>query len=486
MGTTEESQDKKIVLMEINFAVRQRIKTKPSYFLFLLWLVMCLSGIVFIEPAPVDFGVVVLTVSGLMMSRYTFFTDVKLPAIFLFSFLAGNLTSILLAEDISRAISYFLITLYMVVSWVFFLGVSNRYGERVLRLIFSGYTVAAVTSAFTTVLAYFNVVPFFYSQALKFGRGAGFFKDPNVFGPFLIPVCLYALSRFEDTRNIKRFLWIGIYMLLTLGVFISFSRAGWGNFVIAHIAYFAIKFRNPSFKKIGFHLFFSCITTLSILFWIWTLFPEFQETFMIRFGVQNYDSQRFSNQYFALTLALENPFGIGPGQFENWYATHNVYLRVLAENGLLAFCGFISFVLISLFRSLRMAIRNINPVFSIVSASILGILLNSFVIDSLHWRHFWLLLALSWVTLETSSHGEAGRRTAEHLTARTACRSLYLISIYQPGCSVRNAGRTPGPASPPASPATSGPWGRNPYAAGGSTAGAGASLTISRKMSGRL
>ncbi len=38
------------------------------------------------------------------------------------------------------------------------------------------------------------------------------------------------------------------------------------------------------------------------------------------------------------------------------------------------------------------------------SSSLFGVLLNSFVIDTLHWRHFWLLLALPWVPLGGPSH----------------------------------------------------------------------------------
>jgi hypothetical protein len=36
----------------------------------------------------------------------------------------------------------------------------------------------------------------------------------------------------------------------------------------------------------------------------------------------------------------------------------------------------------------------------ILVASIGGQLVNSVVIDSIHWRHFWILLGLAWSALE--------------------------------------------------------------------------------------
>jgi predicted membrane channel-forming protein YqfA (hemolysin III family) len=40
-----------------------------------------------------------------------------------------------------------------------------------------------------------------------------------------------------------------------------------------------------------------------------------------------------------------------------------------------------------------------RSLFALVAAALCGALLNSFTIDTLHWRHLWLLLALGWMPL---------------------------------------------------------------------------------------
>ncbi len=35
----------------------------------------------------------------------------------------------------------------------------------------------------------------------------------------------------------------------------------------------------------------------------------------------------------------------------------------------------------------------------VIFASLIGLAFNSFFVDTLHWRHFWLLLALAWVPM---------------------------------------------------------------------------------------
>jgi O-antigen ligase len=119
-------------------------------------------------------------------------------------------------------------------------------------------------------------------------------------------------------------------------------------------------------------------------------------------GLQSYDRVRFATHDLALTTAVERPFGIGPGQSEGLfgYATHSMYLRVLSENGFLALAGILVFVAVTAARAFRLtryaespAVREFNLV---LFACIVGHLVNSDVIDTVHWRHIWLIYALAW------------------------------------------------------------------------------------------
>ena len=120
-------------------------------------------------------------------------------------------------------------------------------------------------------------------------------------------------------------------------------------------------------------------------------------------GLQDYDRVRFATQELALKTSLERPFGIGPGQVEVLFeiSTHSMYLRILSENGYLGLAGFLAFVGVTLARSVRTTFEKPGSFRSdlslVVSACIVGHLVNSFVIDTVHWRHIWIMYALAWM-----------------------------------------------------------------------------------------
>jgi len=107
-------------------------------------------------------------------------------------------------------------------------------------------------------------------------------------------------------------------------------------------------------------------------------------------------------------LAEEHPLGLGPGQFDEAspLSAHSLYARALAEQG---FAG-LAVVLLLVGGTLALAVRNAVKgvdTHGIGSAALFGawcgLLVNSAVVDTLHWRHFWLVAALIWA-------GAASRR----------------------------------------------------------------------------
>ena len=116
---------------------------------------------------------------------------------------------------------------------------------------------------------------------------------------------------------------------------------------------------------------------------------------------QTYDTERFSGQRAGLQPAQDYPLGAGPGQFESVadISAHSTYARTLGEQGfpgllvLLALLGF----------TLGVAVRNAargRDTYGIGAAALLGawcgLLANSAFIDTLHWRHLWIVAALIW------------------------------------------------------------------------------------------
>jgi O-antigen ligase len=128
------------------------------------------------------------------------------------------------------------------------------------------------------------------------------------------------------------------------------------------------------------------------------------------FGLQAYDHRRFDSQRTALAIAMNEPLGIGPGQAETVLVTasigrlrvrapHSVYVRTLLEHGWIGLVGLVGFLSAALVRAWRVARSGGLHARdgSLVAAALIGALVNGFFIDTLHWRHLWLLAALPWM-----------------------------------------------------------------------------------------
>jgi O-antigen ligase len=120
-----------------------------------------------------------------------------------------------------------------------------------------------------------------------------------------------------------------------------------------------------------------------------------------RARLQTYDADRFAGQESGLDLVRRYPFGVGPGQFEAFVdiSAHSTYVRTLAEQGVLGIVTVLSLFLLTLLLAARNAFVG-RDTFGIASAALLGawagLLANSMFVDTLHWRHLWLVAALIW------------------------------------------------------------------------------------------
>jgi len=149
-------------------------------------------------------------------------------------------------------------------------------------------------------------------------------------------------------------------------------------------------------------------------------------------GMNSYDDERFAAHQQAMDTALSHPLGIGPGQWELSYylSTHSLYYRVLSENGFDGLAVLVIFLLVSLYRSLRLTMNSPSDswrnLYAVFSACLLGILLNSSVVDTLHWRHVWLLLGLIWTS-----------QPAPNDAARSRLATSPTVPLPRPAFSVR-------------------------------------------------
>lgn len=359
------------------------------------------------EPSPSDIGIAVLIVAGFLCGNLQWDRSLTLPLILLGLFVMANFVSLCYAVDLEEGARYFAITLFMLVSWMFVVGVLMKHQERGLRSLMSAFTVGGVVSSLLAILCYFDLAPF-GDWLLFFDRIKGFFKDPNVFGPYLVVVAIYALHRLQMGESFTRKLWwLASCLVSTLGVLLCYSRAAWINYTVTlPVFLWLILIANRAGSAMRRNLI--CLVVVLIVgaavAYAMTI-PQVSEVAMYRADIQDYDTGRFATYHAAMQLGLNNPLGVGPGQSALWvgYATHNLYLRAFSENGVIGFASLTAFILLTLVRSLtlsqRASSRFQRSMFALVAAAICGAIINSMAIDTLHWRHLWLLLAIGWMPL---------------------------------------------------------------------------------------
>lgn len=360
-----------------------------------------LLGVVRIEPAPSDGVFAIVMAVGLVTGRFDI-SRVPLTAFALVgSLIALNLISAVEALDPAVAGRYFAITLYLGVFSIWFTGYLRS--ERRARLVVVAYVVGAVLVAVPSTLALFAPVPGGELLLTIDGlRAQGLFKDPNVFGPFLIPPALFLLEELMRPRllRFRTSTKALMFLALVLGVLFSYSRAAWANLVIAiGVMLVVMALRRGGGRRAALILVLvtfaagAAVATIAVTGSLGFL----QE----RASFQSYDVQRFGAQRTGVELAERYPFGIGPGQFDvvSPVSTHSMYVRVLAEQGVLGLFTVLALILVTLVLAARNAVLG-RDTYGIGSAALLGIwvgiVVNSFVVDTLHWRHLWVVAAMVW------------------------------------------------------------------------------------------
>jgi O-antigen ligase len=359
-------------------------------------------GVVKVEPAPSDALLAIaigvsLARAGLDLRRVP--GSMLLALVVL---LALNLGSAIGAVEFGTGMRFLGITLYLAVLAVW-LATWATTPER-MRLVVGAYVGGAVLWTVLSVLAVLGApLP---GRAALIGEGVraqGLFKDPNVFGPFLVPAALILLEESLAPRllRLRRATSVALVGVLLLGIIFAYSRAGWLNFVVALVVMLGVlALRAGPGPRVGGLL--AIVLALASLGVIAIALSGSEDLLRERARTQSYDTSRFEAQRSGIALAEQHPIGVGPGQFEvvSPVSTHSIYVRVLAEQGPPGLAALVALLAGTLFLAARNAVRG-RDAYGVGSAALLGawcgVLANSAFVDTLHWRHLWLLAALIWV-----------------------------------------------------------------------------------------
>jgi O-antigen ligase len=359
-----------------------------------------LMSIVWVQPGPPDivFAVVfaVAVASGRMRLR-------RLPmsvGILVSGFVFLNILSATFVVDPPAAERYFGITLYLAVFSIWLAGYVDT--ARRARLVLVGLLVTGVITGAAACLAlYVPGVPL-ANRLTGAQRAQGLFHDPNIFGPFMALLALFVLEELLQPRllRIHRFWKFVMLVVLGSGVLFSFSRAAWLNAAVGVFAMLVVFALRHGGGKRAMTILVTLLAALAAL----AVFVSVSgsATFLSeRARLQSYDTSRFSAQETGLRLVATYPFGVGPGQFESYVtiSAHSAYVRALAEQGVLGLVTILALIVATLLFAGRNAAIG-RDTYGIGSAALLGawcgLVANSAFVDTLHWRHLWLVAALIW------------------------------------------------------------------------------------------
>jgi O-antigen ligase len=365
-----------------------------------LFLTILGSFLVFFEPSPYEVLSALLAFTCLLAGVTLDRKLLPLIILLLLYNLGGSFSLIpVIGDEPSRR--FILISYYMAFTAIIFAMVFSTDCVRRAEILRRAYILAGVCAALAGIVGYFKGI----DLLTLYGRARGTFKDPNVYGPFMILPMLFLLQSFL-ARGL-RVLSLAAFLIMAAGLFLSFSRAAWAHMVFSSAMMIALLFvTTPSGWFRARLVAFSVMASLAVAGLLIALLAvgNVGSVFKERASLNQYydvgESGRFGNQKKSVQELLELPNGFGPLQFRNHYTNdpHQVYLNAFASYGWLGGFSYLALVLITLAIGLRTVFVATpwQPYFIAVMSTYTGVALEGLIIDTDHWRHYYLLLGLVW------------------------------------------------------------------------------------------
>jgi hypothetical protein len=372
----------------------------------LLWIVGFGGAIVIIEPSPYEFAtltaIIVFLATGLKM-RPLF---VPLMLLLILINVGYSITSVALLDQLTIA-NWVATSWYMATTALFFAMVMSEDTTDRLDQLSRGLVFGAVITSLAGILGYFHLVPGGDDLLTLYGRARGLFKDPNVLGAFLILPALLALQCILLDRFAKAARATVVFGIIALAILLSFSRAAWGQLLVTSafvVALSLLTSRTQSGRAKIVLIAVIAALAAALLLSVLLSFDSVGSLFRERASFdQSYDEGRFGRfgrHILGFELALDTPFGIGPLQFGKIFPedTHNSFLNAFMSGGWLSGVCYpaLSFTTVVMgFRYLFVR-TPWQRAYIAFFAAFLGSFVESFIIDTDHWRHYFLILGTMW------------------------------------------------------------------------------------------
>jgi hypothetical protein len=372
----------------------------------LVWLAGASVAIVFIEPSPYELVTLIACVlffaTGLRM-RLAF-----MPLLFTLIVLnVGYSISAIPLMDKPEVMNWVFTSWYMAVTVLLFAMVMAEDTEARLDMLRRGLLVGAMIASISGIAGYFHLVPGGYDLLTLYDRARGTFKDPNVLGAFLVLPGLFALQSVVSDRFGKAFRNAIAFCIISLALLLTFSRAAWGGLMLTSafmLALMVLTSRSQAQRTRIIVMALIAIALAAALVAVLLSIGSVADMFKQRASFdQSYDEGRFGRfgrHILGAQMALELPFGIGPMQFHTYFPedTHNSFLNAFMSGGWISGVCYPALIFVSVIIGFRYVFVRVpwQRAYLAVFSAFLGIVGESFIIDTDHWRHFWMILGTMW------------------------------------------------------------------------------------------
>jgi hypothetical protein len=380
-----------------------------------LFLAILVSPLVFIEPSPYEAACGLLALAcvaaGVRLDRKL------LPlVVLLLIFNVGGLLTLVLPRDentTTEAMIYVVISFYMGMTAVVYACLFTDDTMRRLVIFRRAYFIAAFIASLIGIGGYFGIIP----GATLYARASATFKDPNVFGPFLVmPLVMLMLTIVSPAVRLRHLFLFGV---IAFALLLSFSRGAWIHFALsAGIALVLTFLTAPDIRTRVRLMFLTTVAVVGLAGFVAVAVSAGSLGEMLEQRAkltQNYDvgsGGRFGLQELAVGAVLKHPAGMGPFEFARIYGgqQHNAYFQAFLNYGWAGGFAYVMLVILTLVIGFRQSIMPTpwQPYLIAALGMFCGEVFESFVIDTDHWRHYFLALGMVW-GLAVASMNEKAR-----------------------------------------------------------------------------
>ena len=389
----------------------------------LLWLFLAVSTFAAIEPSPYE-AMFFVCLIAFARGGLTFDPLLAPLVVTLAAFDAAGLVALIPYVYESESVSFTFVTIYITMTTILFATILVGDPLERMKAIRSGYVFSGMLAAILGIAGYFDIAglsPYF--TLYDGGRAAGPFKDPNVFAPFLVAplgwVCQDLLLR---RAPVLRSILMLLVMLLAL--FVSFSRGALIDAVLTLALVLGLTFVTSGSARLRGRVVattIGCVVAVAALLAILLSVPAIREVAMERATlVEDYDAGqqgRFGNQIRSIPMLLDRPFGFGPFRFAKYFPAdpHEVFLSAFASFGWAGGIAFAAFVAVTLYIGWVFVFRRSRAQTEIIGvwAGALPQLLQGVQIDTMHWRHLFLLIGCLYGLAAAAQRETRARRTVD-------------------------------------------------------------------------